>query len=167
MPDSRRKPQIAATPRGRPARARQLASEASGRGYRLENQIGHLLRRAHQRHVSIFLSIFSETGLTPTQFAALFRLYEDGPLSQNELGRLTAMDPATIKGVVARLERRGLVERRPDPGDQRRISVSLTVAGRGMIPNLLAKAEQATKVTLTPLNSAEAANLLALLRRLC
>jgi DNA-binding MarR family transcriptional regulator len=164
MPHTRRKPPIAAGPHGKPSRTRASGGE---RGYRLENQIGHLLRRAHQRHVSIFLRIFGETGPTPTQFAALFRLHQDGVLSQNELGRLTAMDPATIKGVVARLERRGVVERRPDPADQRRISVSLTAAGRALMPDLVAKAERATRETLTPLGADEAARLLALLRRIC
>jgi DNA-binding MarR family transcriptional regulator len=164
MPHTRRKPPIAAGPHGKPSRTRASGGE---RGYRLENQIGHLLRRAHQRHVSIFLRIFGETGPTPTQFAALFRLHQDGVLSQNELGRLTAMDPATIKGVVARLERRGVVERRPDPADQRRISVSLTAAGRALMPDLVAKAERATKDTLTPPDADEAARLLALLRRIC
>ena len=45
--------------------------------------------------------------VTTTQFAALAKLAEQGPLSQNQLGRATAMDAATIKGVVGRLVRGG------------------------------------------------------------
>src|SRR5580658_8223281 len=91
--------------------------------YVLEAQIGHLLRRAHQRHVAIFLASMGEDAPTPTQFAALVKLADAGELSQNRLGRLTAMDPATVKGVVSRLVARGFVERAADPGDQRRVTL--------------------------------------------
>src|ERR1700732_1495516 len=93
--------------------------------YVLEAQIGHLLRRAHQRHVAIFLAAMGEDGPTPTQFAALVKLSDGGELSQNRLGRLTAMDPATIKGVMSRLIARGFVESAADPNDQRRITLRL------------------------------------------
>ena len=46
--------------------------------------------------------------VTPTQFAALAKLDDAGPVSQNELGRLTAMDPATIWGWPAASVKRGL-----------------------------------------------------------
>ena len=48
-------------------------------------------------------------GLTQTQFAALAKLHEVGPCSQNQLGRLIYLDAATIKGVVDRLSARGFV----------------------------------------------------------
>lgn len=134
--------------------------------YRLDDQVGHLLRRAHQRHVAIFQRIMGEDGPTPMQFAALQRLFERGSLPQNELGRLAAMDPATIKGVVMRLEERGLVERQPDPTDQRRLLVSLSTQGRLAILDWTAKARAVTAANLTPLNREEAQRLVALLRRI-
>ena len=70
--------------------------------YVLDNQAGFLMRVAMQRHTSIFTSRMVE-GLTQTQFAALAKLYEVGPCSQNHLGRLIYLDAATIKGVVDRL----------------------------------------------------------------
>ena len=76
--------------------------------YVLDEQIGFLLRVAMQRHTSIFMSKMIE-GLTQTQFAALSKLYEVGPCSQNHLGRLIYLDAATIKGVVDRLGVRGFV----------------------------------------------------------
>ena len=79
--------------------------------YRLEAQVGHLLRRAHQRHVAIFIAEMGEDGPTPTQFAALAKLAEAKEVSQNHLGRLTGMDPGDHQGVVSRLMERGLVER--------------------------------------------------------
>ncbi|MFI5011414.1 MAG: MarR family winged helix-turn-helix transcriptional regulator [Hyphomicrobiales bacterium] len=134
--------------------------------YVLEAQIGHLLRRAHQRHVAIFLEAMGEDGPTPTQFAALVKLADAGELSQNRLGRLTAMDPATIKGVVARLVERGLVERASDPKDQRRVALRLSAEGRGLVSRLIEKARAATAATLEPLPPGERRRLIALLNRI-
>jgi hypothetical protein len=60
--------------------------------YLLDEQVGFLLRVAMQRHTSIFMTRMIE-GLTRTQFAALAKLYEVGPCSQNELGRLIHSSP--------------------------------------------------------------------------
>ena len=99
-----------------------------GDDYRLEEQVGHLMRRAQQRHLSVFAGAIPE--LTTTQFAAIAKLAELGALSQNQLGRVTAMDAATIKGVVGRLVARRLVATAPDGGDRRRLVVTLTPEGR-------------------------------------
>ena len=77
--------------------------------YVLDEQVGFILRQVWQRHSSIFSRDIG-TNLTPTQWAALSKLAETGPCSQNQLGRLTAMDVATIKGVIDRLTARGLTE---------------------------------------------------------
>jgi DNA-binding MarR family transcriptional regulator len=134
--------------------------------YVLEAQIGHLLRRAHQRHVAIFLAAMGEDGPTPTQFAALVKLSDAGELSQNRLGRLTAMDPATIKGVMSRLIARGFVESAADPNDQRRITLRLSATGRALVSGLLDKGRAATLATLAPLSPQEQRRLVALLRRI-
>jgi len=89
----------------RPEKLKVVATQADqseqGR-YVLDDQGGFLMRVAMQRHTSIFTSRMIE-GLTQTQFAALAKLYEVGPCSQNHLGRLIYLDAATIKGVVDRL----------------------------------------------------------------
>ncbi len=70
--------------------------------YILDEQIGFILRQVWQRHATIFARDIG-INLTPTQWAAMAKLTETGPCSQNLLGRLTAMDVATIKGVIDRL----------------------------------------------------------------
>ena len=77
-------------------------------GYVLERQAGHLLRRAHQRHSSIFQENIGDDYLTPLQFAALVKLRDVDKVSQNQLGRLTAMDGVTMQGVIKRLALRNL-----------------------------------------------------------
>ncbi len=135
-------------------------------GYRLEAQIGHLLRRAHQRATAIFQAEIGDANVTPTQFAALVRLLEAGETSQNRLGRLTAMDPATIQGVTRRLVERRLIESRPDPDDRRRTLLRLTEGGRALVARLLPNGPRVSAATLAPLDAAEQRTLLALLKRL-
>lgn len=132
--------------------------------YQLSDQVGFNLRRANQRHVAFFARAVED--LTPTQFAALARLYELGPLSQNRLGRLTAMDSATIKGVVERLKARGHVSSRPDVADQRLRVVELTAEGHLAFETAQAQALQARDATMAPLTEDEARTFEALLAKL-
>jgi MarR family transcriptional regulator, lower aerobic nicotinate degradation pathway regulator len=136
-------------------------------GYVLEAQIGHLLRRAHQRATAIFLAELGDAhGVTPTQFAALVKLYDLGEQSQNELGRLTAMDPATVQGVVRRLAARRLIARSGDPADRRRSRLRLTAAGRALVERTLPLGFTVSARTLAPLAPRERARFLKLLQRL-
>lgn len=133
-------------------------------GYVLDKQIGFLLRRVTQRHLAIFARGIPE--VTTTQFALLARLAELGPQSQNALGRETAMDAVTVKGVVDRLVRQGLVAATPDPADRRRRIVALTPKGRALFARLAPLALEISALTLEPLDEAEAALLARLLARL-
>src|ERR1700759_3455383 len=130
--------------------------------YILDEQIGFILRQVWQRHAAIFAREIG-INLTLTQWAALSKLVETGPCSQNQLGRLTAMDVATIKGVIDRLTARGLTETSRDPEDGRRILVSLTRAGQQTAETAAPNALAITKETLAPLDGSEGEALLGLL----
>ncbi|WP_457940698.1 MarR family winged helix-turn-helix transcriptional regulator [Mesorhizobium sp. 10J20-29] len=132
--------------------------------YRLQDQIGFILRKAHQRHVSIFASHIAD--LTPPQFAALAKLADVGETSQNQLGQLIAMDAATVKGVIDRLKARGLVKLTRHEVDKRRLLVSLTPEGREAVARLVPAAERITAETVAPLTAKEAATLMKLLAKL-
>ncbi len=133
--------------------------------YILDEQIGFILRMVSQRHAAIFARDIG-TNLTPTQWAALSKLAETGPCSQNLLGRLTAMDVATIKGVIDRLTARGLTETSPDPDDGRRLLVSLSRAGQQLAEKIVPNAIAISKETLAPLDAKERETLFALLNKL-
>lgn len=133
--------------------------------YLLEEQIGFILRQVGQRHSELFFRLFGDS-LTAMQWAAMIKLYEQGEVSQNLLGRLTAMDAATIKGVVDRLVKRELVERYWSSVDIRRRVVKLTPAGRAHVEQALPMAREVTEQTLAPLNAAERQKLTTLLRKL-
>ena len=132
--------------------------------YRLDDQIGFVLRRVTQRHLAIFAAAIPE--VTTTQFAVLARLLETGPQSQNHLGRATAMDAATIKGVVGRLAKLGYVDTAADPDDRRRLTVTLTDVGAALFKARAATALQVSADTLAPLSPEERITLKALLARL-
>lgn len=134
-------------------------------GYRLDDQAGFILRRASQRHAALFASMIGDE-TTPTQWAVMAKLLEAGPSPQNSLGRRTAMDAATVKGVVDRLRTRGIVETGIDPGDGRRVVVALTSTGRRLAEQLLPRAAIITAETLKPLAPSERRVFLDLLRRL-
>lgn len=135
-------------------------------GYDIGDQVGFLLRRAHQRHAGLFAEGMAAVELTPTQFNALVRTVELGAVAQNQLGRLTATDPATIQGVVRRLLARGLLACRPDPADRRATLLSATQAGRDLAARAVARARTVTDATLAPLSAAERDSFLHLLRRM-
>lgn len=133
-------------------------------GYRLQDQIGFILRKAHQRHVAIFASHIAD--LTPPQFAALAKLRDMGETSQNQLGMLIAMDAATVKGVIDRLAARGLVQLSKHEVDKRRLQVRLTDEGRRVVDELVPLAQKITEETLGPLTEKDAATLVGLLAKI-
>jgi MarR family transcriptional regulator, lower aerobic nicotinate degradation pathway regulator len=136
------------------------------KAYVLDEQVGFILRLVSQRHTAIFADRMG-ADVTPTQWAALVKLHEVGPTSQNQLGRMTAMDVANIKGVVDRLLKRGLIATMADETDARRRLVALSGEGRALLLSRFADAKAITEETLSPLSPAERAQFLALLSKLC
>ena len=131
------------------------APSPAQRPYRIEEQIGYLLRRAHQRASAIFQMSIGDPNITPTQYSSMVKLNEYTELSQNLLGRLVGMDKATMQGVVRRLKERGLVDSRPDPGDARRTLLSLTTEGQRLVNKLLINGPAVSRETLKPLSPQE------------
>jgi MarR family transcriptional regulator, lower aerobic nicotinate degradation pathway regulator len=140
---------------------------AAKNDYALDEQVGFHLRRAHQRATVIFNEVMAQFDITPTQFAALAKIDDEGSISQNHLGRLTAMDPSTILGVIGRLARQGLVHLRSTPGDARLTMIELTLDGQKRVAEMKALALEVSKRTLAPLKPADAKTLNELLARIC
>ncbi|MDR6294894.1 DNA-binding MarR family transcriptional regulator [Pantoea dispersa] len=74
--------------------------------YDYTEQVGHLLRKVYQRHAAIFQQHVGDSQITAVQFITLCALRDRGPSAQNDLVRYTAVDQATIRGVVERLKAR-------------------------------------------------------------
>lgn len=145
--------------------AAQKTARSAG-DYSLSEQVGHLLRRAHQRASSIFTTEMAALELTPLQYAALWQIGDCAEASQNELGRRIAMDPATMHGVMGRLRERALVNTRPDPSDGRRSLISLTPAGKKLVNSAVPVGRHISERTLDPLTVTEQKQLLTLLAKI-
>jgi DNA-binding MarR family transcriptional regulator len=91
----------------------------------LRVSIGLLLRRLRQVQVEGELSL--------PESSALVRLDRGGPTTPGELAKLEQISPQSMGATLAALEARGLVERREDPRDGRRVVLSATEAGRAVL----------------------------------
>ena len=135
-------------------------------GYRFTDQVGHLLRRAYQRHVAIFQETVPDAQLTAAQFVVLCAVRDRGRCQVNEIVDATAIDEASVRGIVERLKWRQLVTATHEPGDARRMEVALTPAGSSLVEQTVPIAEQITELTFGDLDPVERATLVALLRKI-
>ena len=94
-----------------------------------------LLRRAWYGLNQAFRQRVSHLAITPDQFSILRWLHEGDPagLTQREITDLMASDPNTITSTLARMEKAGLVMRKPHERDRRAHRVQLCSAGQRAI----------------------------------
>lgn len=128
-------------------------------------QVGFLLRKAHQRNLAIWQSSSTDPQLTSVQAAVLTVLCDVGSCSLTELGREAAMDLATTRGVVDRLQERNLISVAADATDGRKVVVALEPGGWRLISGMKAMLEQVAEVTMSRLNPAERIALVFLLKK--
>ncbi len=143
---------------------RAPANQPSLEGYRIDDQIGHQLRRAYQAASAHLAARIKPFDLTPQQFATLAKLWERGPLPQSQLGREVDTPRANIHIMIDRLRKRGLVTTARDKADRRVVHVALTSQGHALIENLIPLDMAATtdaSATLTPSEARTLAKLLA------
>jgi DNA-binding MarR family transcriptional regulator len=69
--------------------------------------------------------VAAKQGLTATEEKALDLLDRSGPLTAGELARRTGLAPASVTGLIDRLERKGFVRRVPNPSDRRSVLVEV------------------------------------------
>lgn len=126
-------------------------------GYQV-NHLARLFAKALAQRIAPF-------GVVPGQFAALLALYEQDGISQQELSELVRIEQPTMAATLKRMERDGLVSRDADPADRRRQIIVLTPHARRLEPELVAAAREINATAVRGLDDAEAAQLLALIRR--
>ncbi|WP_229467582.1 MarR family winged helix-turn-helix transcriptional regulator [Massilia sp. Mn16-1_5] len=143
----------------------EKAHDGPGAMLDLYNHPGHLLRRAQQISVSIF---YDEMGneLTPVQYAILSRLAEHPGIDQVSLAGLAAIDTSTGATVCARLEEKGLLERRVIPHNRRQRALSITQTGQALLDALVPGAQRLRERLLEPLSVQEQQVFMSLLAKL-
>ncbi|MGW7448078.1 MarR family winged helix-turn-helix transcriptional regulator [Kitasatospora sp. NPDC054795] len=107
----------------------------------------------------------AERGLRLWDMAVLAALADFGPQAQRDLVRRLAIDPSDLAKVADRLAAAGYVERARDQADRRRVSVSVTDAGRALLADLEAQARAVQDAVLAPLDTGERQVLQELLLR--
>ena len=127
---------------------------------------GHLIRRAHQVAVAIFMEETGEFDVTPVQFAILNALIDDPGEDQVTLAGKVAFDAATFGSVIGRLEAKGWVRREPDAGDRRRKLLWVTAEGEQAAQTMKRAVGKVQSRILAPLDGAERQQLMGLLDKL-
>jgi DNA-binding MarR family transcriptional regulator len=105
-------------------------------GYHFSDQIGHLLRRPHQRHAALFQQYIPDSQLTAAQFVVLCSVRDNKGSSLADIVKATVIDQATIRGVVDRLKQRELVQVEHDRMDRRKVVINLTEAGQDLVHDM-------------------------------
>ena len=145
----------------------EYSAEAESRkNYDFSEQVGHLLRKAYQRHMAIFQQYSCEESLTAPQFVALCTIHEMGVCSITDIVKATAVDQATMRGVVERLKSKGWISQGADETDRRKVVLRLTESGQQLVQQMVPCAVTITEQTMGNLNPAERVALIYLLQKM-
>lgn len=138
------------------------AQSGTSRPIRIERQVCFSLHAAARAYDALYRELLAPHGLSYPQYLVMIVLGQSEPLAVKDIGASLRLDSGTLSPLLKRLEGAGLVTRARDVGDERRVRVSLTAAGRGTLHNLgtiPAQVAKASGLSLTELRS-----LMALLR---
>lgn len=134
--------------------------------YLVTDQVGHLLRRAYQRHTAIFQSVVPANKLSSAQFVVLCAVRDHMDATIADIVQATAMDEPAVRGIVERLKWTNLVSVVHEPGDKRHATLTLTDLGSFTLTETLPHANHISELTFGDLNADERQQLTALLRRI-
>lgn len=127
---------------------------------------GHLIRRAQQIAVAIFLEECAAFDLTPVQYAALVAVRDNPGIDATRIAGMVAFDRTTVSGVLERLESKGLIARTANEADRRAKLLEATSAGKKILKKAEPTVEAAQQRILAPLNGREQIELMRLLTKL-
>ena len=136
------------------------------KSFDFEHAPGHLVRRAHQLAVAVFMEETVDFDVTPVQFAILNALIDDPGEDQVTLAGRVAFDAATSGSVIGRLEAKGWVRREADPTDKRRKLLWVTPEGEQVALRMKRAVARAQARIVAPLDAAEQVQFVQLLGKL-
>lgn len=96
----------------------------------LDRQVCFPIYAASNLITRLYGPVLAELGLTYPQYLTMLVLWEHEPQTVGGLGAALHLDSGTLTPLLKRMEAAGLLSRRRDPGDERRVLVSLTDSGR-------------------------------------
>ena len=121
-------------------------------------------------HASRLIMRHFEQRLRPLEFGmaylpVVFALKEDGELTQRELAERARVEPPTMAELLSRMERDGLLHRKPHPTDKRSSRVSLSAKAKARLPAAMEQLADVAERATAGLSQRERATIIALLRR--
>jgi len=119
----------------------------------LYSKPGHLIRRAHQIAVALFMEECASYDVTPVQYATLVAIRETPGIAAIQLSAIVAFDPATLGKVIERLEAKKLVSRRITAADKRAKCLFLTKEGQILIEAIEPAVMRSQERILAPLSA--------------
>ncbi|ETA53377.1 MarR family winged helix-turn-helix transcriptional regulator [Ponticoccus alexandrii] len=116
---------------------------------------GYLVNHMARLFAGALRDSVAELGLTPGTFPAMLELWAQDGLTQADLTRRLDIEQATMARTLARMQRDGLILRRPDPDDARRSLIYLTEHGRALHGPATDRAQQVNRRALAQLSPEE------------
>ena len=138
----------------------------TGQRFVIEESLGYLVNRAARKMAQDLAEELRPTGVGIGQWAVMLFLWAGDGTTQAELARVVAIEPPTLARTLDRMERDGLVERRPDPSDARLSRIHLTRRGRTLRDELVPKAVAVNRRAEADLSATERRGLRRLLKAL-
>ena len=133
----------------------------------LESLLGYNARRAALTIIEVFLDRMSVYGLRPVDFSLLSLVSHNPGITSRQLCATLGILPPNLVKLVADLDKRGLLQRKPHPTDGRAIGLHLTIDGRKMVRDAEATARELEDSVAAPLTANEREMLMTLLRKIC
>lgn len=133
---------------------------------RLRQRASRLLSQVATRSDRLINEGLAQADARKWHYAVLASLQDLGPASQAALSKRTGIYRSDMVGVLNELAQRQLVERAPDPDDQRRNVITISPAGRRQLRRLDKVLDALHDELLAPLDAAERDQLVRLLTRL-
>jgi DNA-binding MarR family transcriptional regulator len=126
---------------------------------------GHLVTKAARLFTAALAEALRSLDLAPAQFMALLELWSEEGLTQGDLVTRLEVEQATMASTLDRMQRDGLIERRPHPRDGRAQSIHLTPRARVLRSPAIDIARQLNTDALSELSATQREQLLDLLPR--
>lgn len=132
----------------------------------LADRPGFLIRRMHQIHLALFAEECAAFDITPVQYSIMTVAAAQPGLDQATLAYEVGVDRATLANVVARLEGKSLLHRRPCPSDKRLKLVTLSARGLALLEKMLIPVQRAHDRTIAALPARDRQTFMTLLMKL-
>lgn len=133
--------------------------------FETQESAGYLVNHLARLFAAQLQSRIRPLGISVGQFPALLALWAEDGLTQKQLVERLDVEQATMANTLVRMERDGLVERRPHPEDARSSQVWLTARGRAVQSDAIRAATLVNRLALAPLSRREQSQFLELMRR--